>query len=59
MAKILQFEKSDKIILEEIKRDAIRELQQLYKYTVGFSYPVPPILSEDLFKAFYEGTLEF
>ena len=59
MAKILEFKKSDKFIFEEMKRDAMRELNQLYHWTAGFSYPTPPILDEDLLQAFYDGTLEF
>jgi hypothetical protein len=59
LAKILKFEKSDKIILKEMNRDAMRELQQLFYITGGFRYPTPPILDDDLLQAFYDGILEF
>jgi hypothetical protein len=59
LGKILEFVKTDKIILKEMKRDAIKELNQLYHYTGGFRYPVPPILDDDLMQAYYDGTLEF
>ena len=59
MAKILEFKKSDKIILEEMKRDAMRELHVLYRLTGGFRFALPPILDEEEMESFYDGTLEF
>jgi hypothetical protein len=56
---VLPFEKSDRIILEEMKRDAARELKRLYLVTGGFRYPPPPILDDDLMQAYYDGILEF
>lgn len=59
MAKVIAFKKSDKMILEEMKKDAMRELNQLYHLTGGFRFPTPPILDNDLMQAFYDGTMEF
>jgi len=59
LAKILEFKKSNRRVLEDMKKDAMRELHQMYKITGGFQFPTPPILDEDLLKAFYDGTVEF
>jgi hypothetical protein len=56
---ILEFKKSERFILKEIKREAEKELRQLYHLTGGFRFPTPPILDDNLLQAYYDGILEF
>jgi len=59
LGKILEFKKSERYILEEMKKDARKELQQLYYFTGGFRFPLPPIFDEEEMQSFYDGILEF
>jgi hypothetical protein len=56
MGELIQFKISDKILLKQIKRDAINELLFLYKITAGFVDPCPP--DEEMRRMFEEGIIE-
>lgn len=47
------------MILEEMKRDAQRELNLIYYLTAGFRFAIPPIFNEEEMESFYDGSIEW